>query len=409
MNTSPIPSTPPASPSLQAIQVRPVAYDEQSRWMELMARHHYLGAPALVGKSLLHVATLDDCWVALLGWSSPALKCAPRDHWIGWLPVLQWQRLHFIANNTRFLILPDFHLSNLASRVLGLSLQRLDGDWQSLHGHPVLLAETFVDPARFTGTSYRAAGWQEVGQTRGFSKNAMQYRHHGQPKLIFVKPLQPQARQWLAALVPDPEWRCPVTTLTLNAPHVESLRDTLARLPDFRQPEGLRHPLRAVLLLAICAILGGARSYLAIGQWVQRTTQSMRKRCRCRYNSATKTYEAPSEPTLRRVIQGVDPQTVDSTIGQWLSNLADPDDDIAIDGKTSRGAKDKDGKAVHLLSAFLHRQGVTLAQVQVASKSNEIPAVQPLLKNLNLAGRLVTADALHAQKNRRVPRRANAG
>lgn len=110
------------SNTLQTIRVRPIEHHERSLWHDLLAQHHYLGAPALVGKALLHVATLGDRWVALLGWSSPALKCAARDQWIGWLPVLQWQRLHFIANNTRFLILPDFHLPNLASRVLGLSL-----------------------------------------------------------------------------------------------------------------------------------------------------------------------------------------------------------------------------------------------------------------------------------------------
>lgn len=208
MDTSPALTTSPSPDCLQAIRVRPVEHHERESWHELLARHHYLGAPALVGKSLLHVATLGERWVALLGWSSPALKCAARDHWIGWLSVIQWQRLQFLANNTRFLILPEFHLPNLASRVLGLSCQRLGNDWQRLHGHPVLLAETFVDPSRFAGTSYKAAGWLEVGRTRGFSKNDMRYQHHGQPKAVFVKPLQPQARQWLAALVPDPQWRC---------------------------------------------------------------------------------------------------------------------------------------------------------------------------------------------------------
>lgn len=132
----------------------------------------------------------------------------------------------------------------------------------------------------------------------------------------------------------------------------------------------------------------------------------MRRRCMCRRNYVTKQFEAPSEATIRRVIQVVDP---DTHIGNWLHSMADPDDDIAIDGKTLRGAKQENGKAVHLLSVFLQRQGVTLAQVQVAAKSNEIPAVEPLLNNLNLAGRLVTADALHTQKNRCLPGRAKTG
>ncbi|MEO5334962.1 MAG: ISAs1 family transposase [Magnetococcus sp. YQC-5] len=384
---------------LKAIRVRPVEHHEQARWYELLAQHHYLGAPAKVGKTLLHVATLNEQWVALLGWSSPALKCAARDQWIGWLPVLQWQRLHFIANNNRFLILPDFHLPNLASRVLGLSLQRLGDDWQQLHGHPLLLAETFVDPARFNGTCYRAAGWQALGQTKGFSKNATRYWHHGQPKIVFIKPLRSQARQWLSDLVPDPSWRCPVTTLTLSIPHTESLRQHLTTIPECRKRMGLRHPLQSVLLIAICAILGGSRSYLAISQWAKRSSQAMRRRFRCRLNDATNRFEAPSEPTIRRVLREVDAQAVDDVLGQWLLSLSDPDDPIAIDGKALRGAKQENGKPVHLLSAFLHRQGSTLAQIPIADKSNEITAVRPLLTNLALAGRLITADAIHAQKN----------
>ncbi|MBF0348754.1 MAG: DUF4338 domain-containing protein [Magnetococcales bacterium] len=74
---------------------------------------------------------------------------------------------------------------------LGLALQRLGDDWQQVHGHPLPLAETFVDPARFAGTRYRAAGWQELGMTRGFAEKPTRYRHHGQPKIVFVKPLRP--------------------------------------------------------------------------------------------------------------------------------------------------------------------------------------------------------------------------
>ena len=84
-----------------------------------MRAHHYLGFVALVGRSLRYVAEIDDHWLALLGWASPALKVASRDDWIGWSPTLQWQRLAFIANNSRFLILPGERVKNLASRVLG--------------------------------------------------------------------------------------------------------------------------------------------------------------------------------------------------------------------------------------------------------------------------------------------------
>lgn len=95
----------------------------------------------------------------MIGWGSSAWKCSARDRWIGRDSHLQFRRLHLIVNNVRFLILPDWHLPNLASRLLTLNVKRLSGDWTSFHGHPVLLAETFVDRSRFHGTCYRAVGW----------------------------------------------------------------------------------------------------------------------------------------------------------------------------------------------------------------------------------------------------------
>jgi len=85
-------------------------------------------------------------------WASAALKCAPRDAWIGWSGPLQWQRLRLIANNSRFLLLPGVRVKNLASRILGLNLARLSEDWQRVHGHGLVLAETFIDPSRFAGS-----------------------------------------------------------------------------------------------------------------------------------------------------------------------------------------------------------------------------------------------------------------
>jgi hypothetical protein len=143
----------------------------------------------IVGKSLYFVATTADQWAALIGWGSAALQCAARDQWIGWDRSLQFKRLHLIANNIRFLILPDWHIPNLASHLLALNLKRLSDDWQYYHGHPIMLAETFVDKARFAGTCYKAAGWQVLGTTQGYSKCNKRYWYNGQPKLLLVRPL----------------------------------------------------------------------------------------------------------------------------------------------------------------------------------------------------------------------------
>ena len=104
--------------------------------------------------------------------SAAALKCRARDPWIGWDLRRQYGRLHLVANNTRRLVLPGPRVRNLGSRVLGLCARRIVRDWAARFGHRLVLVETFVDPARFHGTVYRAANWRMVGHTRGF-------RHRG--------------------------------------------------------------------------------------------------------------------------------------------------------------------------------------------------------------------------------------
>jgi hypothetical protein len=117
-----------------------------------MQQHHYLGALPKISKTLWYVATFADQWVALLSFSAAALKCSPRDRWIGWDFRHQYDRLKLVTNKSRFLILPDWHFPNLASRILSLFQNRLPADWQALFGHRIVLLETFVDPQRFAGT-----------------------------------------------------------------------------------------------------------------------------------------------------------------------------------------------------------------------------------------------------------------
>ena len=132
----------PVAGRLHEVTVRPtVGPSERNRWDALMGAHHYLAFRGLVGRSVRHVAVLGEHWLALIGWHAGAFKLKARDRWIGWLPEQQFRRLHLIANNARFLILPGCGVANLASRVLGLSLRRVSDDFRAVHGHPVLIAE----------------------------------------------------------------------------------------------------------------------------------------------------------------------------------------------------------------------------------------------------------------------------
>lgn len=384
---------------LERVEVRPIRPAERARWQALLDRHHYLGAPALVGKRARYIAHLDGHWLALIAWQSAALKCRARDRWIGWSAVLQYQRLHLIANNSRFLILPEARSPNLASRVLALNLQRLSADWQRIHGHLLLLAETFIDIGRFHGGCYRAANWRFVGLTRGFArKPGGGYTHHGQPKAVAVYPLERNARAWLASPSAHRLWSASMQNVTLSNAQMEDLHQRLRALPDHRKPRGVRHRAATVFTIAIAAALAGQRSYAAMAEWAQRLTQAQLKRLRARFDPRTRRFLAPSEPTLRRMLTDADAPVVEETLSQWLLGLSQTDESIAVDGKTLRGAVRPDGSQVHLLSALLPELGVSIAQREVAAKTNEIPELPRLLEPLEITGRVISADALHTQR-----------
>jgi len=155
---------------LRRVVVRPVRCGEIQRWRRLMAQFHYLGDGELVGESLRYVAESECGWLALLGWNAAAWKSRYREAYIGWDERTKQQRLRFVINNSRFLILPWVHVPHLASSVLGATLRRLSADWLDRYGHPIVLAETFVDLERFRGTCYRAANWTYLGLTRGMGR-----------------------------------------------------------------------------------------------------------------------------------------------------------------------------------------------------------------------------------------------
>lgn len=385
--------------ALAPVLVRPVGADEVIQWDQLMAAQHYLGMRRLVGESLRYVAEQGGQWVALLGWGSASFKCSPRDRWIGWTREQQWRRLRYVVNNLRFLVLPEARRPNLASQVLGANLRRLSRDWQAVFGHPIVLVETFVD-LRFAGVCYRAAGWQELGLTRGYRRNGGRYYFHGQPKRVWVRLLHRRGREWLAAAFDAPSL-CPggPSMLDLNRlveAHGE-LVALLEGLPDPRKRRGIRHRQAAVLAVAICACLAGARSFIAIGEWAAALPQEALGRLGCRWHPGRRCYVPPSEPTLRRTLQAVDVDRVDRELGAWLERRA-PVTGVAVDGKSVRGALGRDGRPLHLLSALVHKEGVVIGQRLVESTTNEITQFKPLLAPLELAGKVVTADALHAQR-----------
>jgi hypothetical protein len=166
----------------------------------LIEQYHYLGYQQPVGEHLKYLVSSRGQVIACLAWCSAPRHLAGRDRFIGWSAEARKRNLHLLAYNTRFLILPWVEVPHLASHILGRMAKVLPRDWQQMYAHPVYWLETFIDPARFKGTCYRAANWQHLGSTTGRGHNAPTKRRTQPVKELFGYPLTPRFRQLLGAI-----------------------------------------------------------------------------------------------------------------------------------------------------------------------------------------------------------------
>ena len=172
-----------------------------------------------------------------------------------------------------------------------------------------------------------------------------------------------------------------------------SLMDVLSSLPDPRSAHGRRHPLGAILTLAVCAMLCGARSLYAISQWgrdhgteVSHALGFTRER-------------TPCVSTLHQVFSRLDRERFEGVLGRWLQERGlKPAEAVAVDGKTLRGIHGEELPGVHLVAAYAHQAGIVVGQQAVGEKQNELGALAGLLDQLDLSGRVVTGDALFTQR-----------
>jgi hypothetical protein len=347
--------------NLREIVVRRVRSFEEQHYQKLMREHHYLGSLPKIGETLWYVAAWRDEWLALLTFSASALKCAARDRWIGWNFRHQYARLKLVVNNSRFLIVPHWHVPNLGSRILSLCQRRLCRDWKEAFGHPVLLLETFVDPQLFRGTVYKAANWVYVGNTKGFRRTRQGYTATPQSsKMVFVKPLRADACALLSDAILTPPYRTGVSKIMLNADQMQSLPSFFADIPDPRRAQGRRHRLTTVLAIAAGAILCGMRGYRAIWDWANSLGQKSRQRFGCRFEEGR--YVVPSEYVFRDVLIRIKPMHLDSALRRWNEVYAGEDESLAIDGKTMCNAIDDQGHQTHVMSVIGHQSKICYTQ-----------------------------------------------
>lgn len=358
--------------NLHEVQVRPVKRSEEPLHRQLMAAHHYLGYLPKIGHTLWYVATYHEQWVGLLSFSAAAWKCAVRDRWIGWdfHHQYDYDRLKLIANNSRFLILPNWHHRNLGSKILSLCHSRLASDWQERFGHRLVLLETFVDP-RFHGTVYRAANWLYLGLSRGYRRTRQGYSNtvHAAKK-VFIKALQTDARTVLSQPVLQHPYGQGGPKIMLSAEQMRSLPDFFIDIADPRRAQGQRHSLPTVLAIAAGAILCGMRGYKAIADWAQSLGPKARERLRCRRYHGR--YLVPSESIVRNVLIRVDPLDLDRALKRWNQAFGQHDTTLAIDGKTMCNALDAQGHQTHVISVVGHQSKACYTQKKSAAYQREI-------------------------------------
>jgi len=169
--------------------------EEQRLWRELMERYHYLGFKVPFGAHIRYFFNIKvggkEKLAGCLQFSSPAWRIACRDQWIGWDDAVRRVNLQHIINNSRFLILPWISIKNLASKVLSLTMECVVDDWAERYGIRPVLAETMVDPARYSGTCYKASNWIELGKTTGRGRMDREHKRQNHcPKKVYVYPLR---------------------------------------------------------------------------------------------------------------------------------------------------------------------------------------------------------------------------
>jgi hypothetical protein len=389
---------------LKTLQISVLSSESEiARANELLEQHHYLGSLKAVGERLYYsISDETGDWLAVMVFTAAARRLRHRDNWIGWTDEQRRRRLSLVANNTRFLLLPQRTVPNLGSAVLKRINDRLSADWQERYGHPVLVVETFVDPALFNGTVYTAAGWEELGLTQGNTRKSRDYYEpNGQPKRLFVKALQRDACKRLQAQTLEPEL-APVEAksrprCTQSAEELVSLKDRFkAKVPEYHK-QACTYPVYALLSIMAAAHLAGApRGQKDLAAFAKSLSQCQRAALGIRRRPGSKYYSSPDQSTFSRMMSRVDIDKVEAVMIEWQTAVrGEPAEDelVVVDGKIPKHSGGKN-LVTAITSPSQHYLGLEI----VEDKTNEITAARDLFKKLDLDGKYVSLDALHTQK-----------
>lgn len=395
----------PDNPSVLLKRVKVKLLDKRKqikRCLRQLDKHHYLKGLKTVGERLFY-AIVDENgdWLGVAVFMAGARRLRHRDEWIGWSEEQRRRRLSLVVNNARFLLLPHKTVPNLGSVALKLLCERLSDDWMDRYGHPVAVVETFVDPERFSGTVYTAAGWIELGLTNGHGRVSRDYyERHDRPKRLFVRELQPNARRSLqadklkpsVAMVEDKS----LPRFTRSHEELCSLKERFKqKVPDYHVKRCL-YPVHALLTIMAAAHLAESpRGQKDLAKFAKSLSQSQRRAVGINRRAGSNHYGAPDQSTFSRMMSRVNAEIVEKVLLDWQKQIRGPvpeNEIIAMDGKVPAYSGGK-----NVVTAVASPSQYYLGCTVTPKGTNEIVAARQLCGKIDLDGKLVSLDAIHTQ------------
>ena len=413
------------------LTVRQCMIGETAWFRKQEGEYHYMGESHGAGDVVRLVFEEDGAPVALMTWAAACYCLKARDERIGWNPAMRARRLKLVANNRRYTeLVPKGSRPNLASQVLGMAVRELPAIWERQWGYRPLLAETFCDIERSAGTCYRAAGWEEVGKTRGFSRvrHARDfYVPNGRPKVLYMKPFRRDA--WDLAVSGDlpPEYEAAAHAkadgvLPFRPAQVESLHWELCHVKD---PRGRNRTFHAGTLLALftMGVAAGAKDLKEAHAFAGRLTNAQLRDLGCpRRKDAlgrevAGEYVCPSYNALYTLLRHKNGKT-----GRYDFDVADYAAHLSAWMTAQAGRLPRhlaaDGKfvseVVGLVSVVDAESGEVVAVAPASRKEGlkgrcEYPVLRDTLAGMDLSGAVVSTDALSCQDDTAHTVLANGG
>lgn len=387
------------------IAVRECKYDEVKRFRELEGEYHYMGESHGAGDMIRLIFEEDGKWIALMTWAAACYALKPRDERIGWNPVMRASRLKLIVNNRRFTILAEKgSYPNLASHLLGMAIRELPAIWEKKWGYKPLLAETFCDIENTAGTCYRAAGWEAVGKTKGYSRHARDFFiPNDRPKVLFMKPFVKDAWDLIVSNDLPLDYAKAAHTkadglLPIKPKQIDSLYEKLCQVKDPRARNRVIH-IGFLLTAYTMGMATGAKDLKAAIAYARRLSQKQLKAIGCPNakdicgNDIPGQYEVPSYTAFYYLLKKLDMKEYAKKLTEWMQEQEGMvPRHLAIDGKFVKevcgivSMVDVDSGRVVAIAPCSRKEGL--------KGECEYPTVNAMLAASDLSNATVSTDAL---------------